>query len=89
MHGKDWSKIFPLIPTRNPNMIRSMARCLEIKLEKEPDHPDADILSILKEKTKTRGDWTEDDQLTLKHGLCEHGNDLKKLVQLFPNKNIL
>ena len=70
-------------------MIRSMAQCLTLKFEKKPDLPGADILPILKDKASTvRGDWTQVDKLTLEKGLLEHGKDLKKLMQLFPTKNV-
>ena len=88
-HGRDWSKIVPLIPSRNPGMIRSMAQSLMIKFEKKPDLPDADILPILKDKTPfLKGDWTDENQQTLEKGIRENGKDLVKLNQLFPMMNI-
>ena len=61
-HGRDWSSVYPLIPTRTKSQIRAMAQFLKIKFEKSPNLPDSDILTQLKDKgTGTRGKgiaWT-------------------------------
>ena len=47
-HGKAWKKVTEQVSTRDIGSVRSKAQQLVLMFEKNSDHPDAGILSILK-----------------------------------------
>ena len=85
-HGKDWSKLMSLIPTKGKSQIRSMTQNLISKFEKKPDLPGSDILPILKERADNRTNWTEEEKVKLEEGIIKYGRHVQKLSHLIPTQ---
>lgn len=53
-HGKDYTKIQNMVQTKTRREIQGMAFCVKIRLLKDKEHPDHELLPILLQKMRKR-----------------------------------
>ena len=86
-HGNDYKQVAEHVGTRDYSAVRAQAIQLWHKLQKNPDHPDVDILHNLHDKVPKRPKrlyiaktWPEDEYKRLIEGIREHGRNWIKVT---------